>query len=672
MTDSSASSPMLLTPDTTGSDVSSAAAKKARRQTAFYPNTNSANKQQKPFSRSAAKRESVMALGSIEHLQHYFTKTGIAAKKNPIAIKGNLVPALGPLNHRTSDSVDDPKSPAFELPPTPMVRSNPQPPMPPHVRHYETDPETLLPGVVDDLTALVRVWHITADSSANNSSSSSDPKMLGATNERGSFDVLATLKITTSAIRSIRNYVVSLPDEFTGSIREQYRAKTLTASKLKASSAPLEKDPLTLIRKSALELLTVLRDLEERSRLPLEDDAYDVHSDDGHSRSGSSRVSSPMTQIEDLPSSDDADSEGVAGRIDPDMSVGYSMIQVPGRSEGVLVWEEEDELVWEDDRPPEEKRPAFEQRLVLGGGWLYKQDIRLSDLEKERFAVSHYLDVVDEVLFEGSPASGERGWDREKKKILQKGNNAKRRASEGGAGRPLPNVPRVSVLLNDSISEEPVTMDEIEEDHDGELSVDESELPEWARWSEYIDDDLGRAHNLLAFFLPPNLQPYLPRASPTTTFLESLTSGQLLCFAYNSCVRKSRKPWGFISKEGIHDIITLQKTEEPTEASKSGWTFRRIDNLRLWVGALKIRYTLPIQLPLPPMPTMPMSRGGGSSNPGTPLNSPTAKKFPSTEVPIHFDAKVVARKESGWEEMLRTVLRRWVEKVVEEKRSEGR
>lgn len=50
------------------------------RQVAFYPNMKSGNKPQKPFSRSAAKRESVMALGSIEHLQHYFTKSGIAAE----------------------------------------------------------------------------------------------------------------------------------------------------------------------------------------------------------------------------------------------------------------------------------------------------------------------------------------------------------------------------------------------------------------------------------------------------------------------------------------------------------------------------------------------------------------------------------------------------------------
>jgi hypothetical protein len=77
---------MVLTPESTGATEPEAASsptglKKSRRQTAFYPNVNSTNKPQKPFSRSAAKRESVMALGSIEHLQHYFTKTGIEAKK---------------------------------------------------------------------------------------------------------------------------------------------------------------------------------------------------------------------------------------------------------------------------------------------------------------------------------------------------------------------------------------------------------------------------------------------------------------------------------------------------------------------------------------------------------------------------------------------------------------
>ena len=82
MSDPPSSTPSL-TPQSTGTQDSSpgVSAKKSRRQVAFYPNHNAINKPQKPFSRSAAKRESVMALGSIEHLQHYFTKTGIAAKK---------------------------------------------------------------------------------------------------------------------------------------------------------------------------------------------------------------------------------------------------------------------------------------------------------------------------------------------------------------------------------------------------------------------------------------------------------------------------------------------------------------------------------------------------------------------------------------------------------------
>ena len=80
-----------LTPDYTdegegSSSPASETAPKTRRLTAFYPNMNSANKPLKPFSRSAAKRQSVMTLGSIEHLQHYFTKTGIVAKSKYVSV----------------------------------------------------------------------------------------------------------------------------------------------------------------------------------------------------------------------------------------------------------------------------------------------------------------------------------------------------------------------------------------------------------------------------------------------------------------------------------------------------------------------------------------------------------------------------------------------------------
>lgn len=103
---------------------------------------------------------------------------------------------------------------------------------------------------------------------------------------------------------------------------------------------------------------------------------------------------------------------------------------------------------------------------------------------------------------------------------------------------------------------------------------------------------LGRAHAILTTFLPPTLLPALLPPSPREEFLDCLSSGQLLCVAYNTCVRKSKKPWGYISRDGIHDIVALEQAardDDPDDTKaqaevKKGWTFRRIDNLRLWAG----------------------------------------------------------------------------------------
>ena len=97
----------------------------------------------------------------------------------------------------------------------------------------------------------------------------------------------------------------------------------------------------------------------------------------------------------------------------------------------------------------------------------------------------------------------------------------------------------------------------------------------------------GRIHALLAYLLPQSLKQSLGRPDSRREFLHSLTSGQLLCMAYNTCVRKSKNPWGFVNKDGIHDILALEKAalENGEEGiGKKVWTFRRIDNLRLWVG----------------------------------------------------------------------------------------
>ncbi|KAJ6524428.1 hypothetical protein DFH09DRAFT_1096115 [Mycena vulgaris] len=745
--DSSASTtPMVLTPDSTGATEpeaapSLAALKKSRRQTAFYPNVNSTNKPQKPFSRSAAKRESVMALGSIEHLQHYFTKTGIEAKKNSSAAAAilsarkfsfvlmsilscnrfalgkahhGLVPVFGGLTHLRTESTE---SSVMELPPSPVIPQAPLPSFPPYVKTFEMDPESLLPGVIDDLSDVSFAWRL--DQAVAPPHPPADRLSVASSRPPDSLDVLTVLKTTTRAIRSVRNYLLSLPDESTGTIRAQFRSRQspgsfrpFPSSKLSSSTsitdlksaaaAPAKDaraDPLTLIRKSALEVLTVLRELEERCRLPLSDDAYDAQSDGTRSH-----MASPSMQSDELlPEAGDHEPE----ERDADTSVAFSLVQVQGRYESVPVWEDED-AAWEDDDEDKDKakKEGWDERLVLGSGWLYQQNLRLEDLAKERAVVGTYLDVVDEVLFEGKKADGEpgrekeRGWERERRKAVEKEgrgsvrskSRANRRGSSidrDGETKPMVLAPattgdkarrRVSVGMFEMMSslrvtEEPEQMGEIgEEGEDSEDGIDDEELPEWARRKAFEEDELGRAHAILSTFLPPSLLPALVPPSPRETFLDCLSSGQLLCIAYNSCVRKSKKPWGYISRDGIHDILALEQAArdggpEDTKAQaevKKGWTFRRIDNLRLLAGALKIRYLLPIVAPAQP--------GSSTPNSSTPLNSPApaaaAQRFNPDQPPVIFDAKAVARKDPGWDEILEGLILRWVQRVVAERRGE--
>jgi hypothetical protein len=96
---------------------------------------------------------------------------------------------------------------------------------------------------------------------------------------------------------------------------------------------------------------------------------------------------------------------------------------------------------------------------------------------------------------------------------------------------------------------------------------------------------------------------------PRIPFLQALSSGQLLCVAYNSALHRSKKPWGFINLESVHDVIGMEVEtsgngvhfdgynkrrdsmgghEDERDGDglkrKVGWTFRRTDNLRLWTA----------------------------------------------------------------------------------------
>ncbi|KAI0631512.1 hypothetical protein C8Q77DRAFT_1127287 [Trametes polyzona] len=676
---------------------SPASQSKRRRQVAFYPNMNSSNKPQKPFSRSAAKRESVMALGSIEYLQHYFTKTGIAAESDPLQKPNSgLRPAIGGL-HSLKNRLS--AAPDFVLPPSPAMPQAPQISFPPYVKTFETDPENLRPGVIEDLMTVAAGWHLNPNAHEEQpAAAEQDPNLLGVAGDkpaRGTIDVLDLLKNTTRAVRAVRNYLVSLPDDSqVPQTRPHFRPQTLSSSPLpkrQVSQPNSPHDPLTRIRGRALEVLAVLRELEERARLPLDHDAYDAQSDHGSTNDGPttaphSRGTSPSSQIEE------------AEFLDADTSVSISFIAVGGQQRAVPVWEDETDDVNNESEEEREKRERWDERLVLGGGWLYQQDLRMEDLAREREVVSRYLDAVDDVLF-GGPKEGKRGWEREKERVQRKERadreaRAKgRRVSAGdassssGDGSARSNRRVVSTSLLDSfrgmsVTEEPEEMESVAE----EDAIDDDELPAWAKRSTFVGDDYGRLCALLSALLPAELLRLMPiDSSDHAAVLRALSSGQLLCNAYNTAVRRSRKPWGFVSKDSIHDIAALELAQSTEDGgggaeSKRGWTFRRTDNLRLWAAALKLRYSLPIVLPGNKRPRESTPNVPGSRTPidgNTPLSSPSvsAVSFPSTgggaaEEAILFDAPLVARLEEGWEHALERLVFKWMDAVVSEKRGE--
>lgn len=530
-----------------------------------------------------------------------------------------LVPAIGGKGHvpatpSITSLTDVPiPSPAVPIPPPPLFS--------PHIKTYEVDSESLLPGVIDDLILVAQLWNLERTKRDESSPDFSIP-----------FDVLDVLKSTTRAIRSTRNYLLSLPDESTDSLRSkvQFQPKNLGPRSRESSSTSTTatasshgqtaaSDPIARIRRSSLEVLTVLRQVEENYRLPLDDEAYDAQSDVAQSRAFNGSI--------DLPQDDETATS--RSDFDPDISVSFSLVQVQGQYKSVPVWEDDDDDTSLERDEAKEKKDGWEERLVLGTGWLYRSDVKLADLQHERSVVASYLDIVDEVLFNGKPAStvsatDERGWERVRKSREGKASyrlakNRRVSAGDGEArgiglglavhagdfGKRRISTGMVDLVERMHLTEEPEDFEDTREDEGVDEASSDDNLPEWAKRSTFPGDNIGascifrtslqqtfilaigRSHTLLANFLPSSLLPALGPPNSRTEFLLSLSSGQLLCVAYNACVRKSKKPWGFISKDSIHNIISLEKAaliNGDEDGSKKVWTFRRTDNLRLWIG----------------------------------------------------------------------------------------
>jgi hypothetical protein len=355
--------------------------------------------------------------------------------------------------------------------------------------------------------------------------------------------VLELLKTTTRAIRSTRNYLVSLPDESALSpvfTRAHFRSMALGPAPSRrgggggggqghghghdvGARTPPDKggddrvlerqrpkkgrgdEPAALVRKSALEVLAALRDVEERYRLPLSDEAYDAQSD-------GARVTSPDVGLGVVV---DHELDARHHDHDGDLSITYSLIQIQvgDRVEEVPVWENE-----ESDSDVEEekktKRELWDERLVLGSGWLYRQDVRMEDMAREREVVKGHLDLVDKVIF-GAARDGEerdeerevrrleRGWERERRRVMRPRSRGRRVSTGDGERRSMGtalvdsqrrvSVGAVEVLRGMSLTEEPEEMEDCipEGEEDEDEGVHDEDLPDWAKRSKFVGDNLG-------------------------------------------------------------------------------------------------------------------------------------------------------------------------------------
>lgn len=485
-----------------------------------------------PFSRSAAKRESVMALGSIGYLQNFYAKQGIASRNRPLT-KGALTLAIGPagesmLSNGTSSPplsptelsaaasgskrstngsyqlIASPDLQELELPPCPQPPASTRPPYPIVPKPVEADPEALWPLLLRDLDLTCQLWGLLDHLKTEDLQSGVRRLSLQLQSPAPSFspdadhepqakvDLVKLLDSTAKTVRSVRNYFVALPPDSLNGMRinltpgepkakdkfrrqssfsnisrpgsvspipsekkygslnrraapsEQLRAAPSTGNESRSLSAahaaspnstylasplsaPVDEDPLTVIRKSALEVLGTLREVEERCRLPPDHPDYVNAEEEATGSLGISVTSSPPRTR-----------GGLAGLFNPsttDLSLDGS--------------------------------PA---KLEAEDGFLYRADLTLSDLQKERSIVSTYLSTVDKVM-----------------SVVKRPKAASKRRSidvePSNGAHPL-----IHVEAPDALGPIPV--------EDAVASHGNEELPAWASPAEHPDGELGKCSTL--------------------------------------------------------------------------------------------------------------------------------------------------------------------------------
>lgn len=708
---------------------------RTKRSVLFYPSaTLAAKSNQQPFSRSAAKRESIMALGSIGYLQHLYTKQGIANRKRPI-MKGAMALAIGPAgeammssdvneseasadSNATHDgsfpaqiSEEDEEPVSFDLPPSPKAGTYTRPRYLDVARPLEANTQAMRALLIADLQRLSDVWAL-SDWIASDSDVTAIRKVLSEgkfqvettdTPQTTSADLLTIIDVTTKAIRSVRSYILALPqrsripttapNEPIG--RDRYKRQSsfsgvsrpgqvgapvptrtseilhhdLTAGETSTSKPSLERrnsntqdvddaEQLSIVRKAALEMLSALKDMEEKNRV----EALVNNGEDG-----------------------DTDVSSEAAKEDAAIRSALS------------------------SDPDESSVSAF-ANTIARTGYLYRSDLKLSELASERKVLEGYLRTVNVVLTAAEASTLESRRDR--RRPSSSGTNGTQEGAVNGELMQSALGGTPSIRLDSS--EAPTTMGSTSDWSAAGLSTAQ-------RISRFMIDlcegSVGRELDESRLYRLINAKDDLSRLLPL------LYDGYLLCRAFNEAVRRSDKPWGYISSREMHDLeaeeaALLQKealrlkqaqedeavkfqtrsdrrsaSEETSGVSKTethskslesenapsrpGWTFRRSENLRVWAAALKLRYhiqtTATRAVTLKPLKSGPTygSLGMGKlalhgRRVASESQASASESAHGSSSMIDFDPAKVARKEEGWQEMLTTLLTAWIDAVAEE------
>lgn len=721
-----------------------------KRSALIYPSASLAAKSnQQPFSRSAAKRESILALGSIGYLQHLYTKQGIANRNRPVA-KGMMALAIGPageamlankantaagstsppdpIRHARSTSAssqiaeDDEEIENFELPPSPTAGTYARPKYLDVARPLEADTKALRALLIADLHQLCIAWAlwdwISHDPTVASiklllSEGQPTPSSSKVAEESAAAEVPAIIAVTTKAIRSVRSYVLALPQRSTVPAtapnqpngRDMYRrqsgfsgvcrpgqtgtpvttrtsefshngptardASAQQASRSAALSQSLPGGPasnvraqddtehLSILRKAALEILSALKAMEERHRAELEDER---------------------------------------GQQDGAASI------CPAR---------------EEDQHPSSSNDAEESSAVdtaSEAGYSYRPDLQLSDLATERKLLQGYLKTVSSIL-----TSSNTGIQERKKDCRRLSNSTSTDANDNR--KSTEDVQRTTAAVDSTLL------------NSGERPADYADIGR--RWTKI---NLCTAQRILSFvvdhcescvgqdFSESRLDRLHDAGDDLDRLLVLLHDGYLLCRALNEVVRRSDRPWGYISSSEIHDLeaeeaalrqkeaLRVRQEQEsdapkfqtrtssrtdsegdsvtaevggssnPSESGifngRPGWTFRRTENLRVWAAALKLRYqiqtTATKAFASKPTSTDPTygslglgklalhgRRVASESHASTLSSESRTRSAHGTSKTIDFDPAKVARKEDDWQEMLTTLLIAWIDAVTE-------